>query len=57
MRCPGSGIHGAFHPLAVFELIKTLRTLLADEETFRTMIKIGLSNTGALQMPRSRSKR
>ena len=27
------------------------RALLADEETFRTMVKIGLSNTGELQMP------
>ena len=30
---------------------KDVRALLADEETFRTMVKIGLSNTGELQMP------
>ena len=28
LRCPGAAAHGIFHPLAIYELSKVLRTLL-----------------------------
>ena len=30
LRCPGAAKHGAFHPLAIFEVAKVLRVLLVD---------------------------